>query len=209
MTYDPKEHLMKLKGKDYLECRERVRWMRDNHKDARITTELIYHDQEKGVVVIRASVELPANGAIATGICEGDRKGFAGGYIEKCETQAIGRALALLGYGTEYSGDELSEGLEENPNGKLADSPRGPAPQDPRPVAAKPKTESPEPPTLHVVPSGTIAADQELLTSIRTGYDRLGITKQIPTGLSKEEGEHILLDLRNQYEARRKQSKAR
>jgi len=38
-------------------------------------------------------------------------------YIEKCETGAIGRALAMVGYGTQFTGDELNEG------DRLADSP--------------------------------------------------------------------------------------
>ena len=31
-------------------------------------------------------------------------------YLEKAETGAIGRALALCGYGTQFTGDELDEG---------------------------------------------------------------------------------------------------
>ena len=33
-----------------------------------------------------------------------------GDYLEKAETGAIGRALALCGYGTQFTGDELEEG---------------------------------------------------------------------------------------------------
>jgi hypothetical protein len=32
-------------------------------------------------------------------------------YLEKAETGAIGRALAMCGYGTQFTGDELDEGV--------------------------------------------------------------------------------------------------
>ena len=135
MGFDPKQHLRKLKGKDYMDCRDRVRWMRSDHLDAQIDTEVLYHDLDKHEIMIKATVVLPATGARATGICMGALKEFPGGYAEKAETQAIGRALALLGYGTEYCGDELGEGEGE---GKLADSPVAPARYEPAPTPIVP-----------------------------------------------------------------------
>lgn len=54
-------------------------------------------------------------------------EGF-GDFIEKAETGAIGRALALVGFGTQFCADELDEGP------RLADSP---APHVHPPVPAK------------------------------------------------------------------------
>lgn len=45
-----------------------------------------------------------------------DKQGFPD-FIEKSQTSAIGRALALVGFGTQFTADELSEGE------RLADSP--------------------------------------------------------------------------------------
>jgi ssDNA-binding Zn-finger/Zn-ribbon topoisomerase 1 len=40
-----------------------------------------------------------------------------GDFIEKAETKAVGRALAMLGYGTQFAADELDEGQ------RIVDSP--------------------------------------------------------------------------------------
>lgn len=99
--FNPQEHLMKLKGKDYLEVKWRLVWLRDLHPDAVIETELI--ERKDNHAIFRAQVTLPS-GASATGWGSEDTKGFVD-YIEKAETKAIGRALAALGFGTQFCDD--------------------------------------------------------------------------------------------------------
>ncbi len=55
------------------------------------------------MAVFRAEVILP-NGGRATGYGSEAQADFAD-YIEKAETKAIGRALAALGYGTQFALD--------------------------------------------------------------------------------------------------------
>jgi hypothetical protein len=88
------------------------------HPDGQIDTEIVHLDFEKDRVVFKAVVTVPSTGARATGYCEGDRNSFKMGYIEKAETQAIGRALALLGYGTAQAAE-----LDIDDGDKLSDSP--------------------------------------------------------------------------------------
>jgi hypothetical protein len=49
------------------------------------------------------------NGGTATGTGTETRQRFED-FVEKAETRAIGRALAALGIGTQFVGEELSEG---------------------------------------------------------------------------------------------------
>lgn len=75
----------------------RVLWVRSDHPDTRVETELTHlHDD---LVVFRALVALPG-GASATGYASetgapGENLALA---IERAETRAIGRALDILGY---------------------------------------------------------------------------------------------------------------
>ena len=70
----------------------------------------------KGVCVFRAVVK-DGLGGIATGTKSEKGVSFAD-FIEKSETGAIGRALAALGYGTQFTADELDEGQ------RIVDSPQ-------------------------------------------------------------------------------------
>jgi hypothetical protein len=108
MTFDPQKHMTKLKGKDYLEAKWRLVWLRDEHPDAIIETQHIDLDLERNHAIFRATVTIPGGGS-ATGYGSESSKDF-GDFIEKAETKALARALAALGYGTQFTGDELAEG---------------------------------------------------------------------------------------------------
>lgn len=100
-TFDPARHLSLVSGKDYLEVKWRIVWLRSEHPDAMIETELVSHHNNEAV--FRALVKLPGGGS-ATGWGSEDKQGF-GDYLEKAETKAIGRALAALGFGTQFCSD--------------------------------------------------------------------------------------------------------
>lgn len=120
--FDASRYVTKLKGKDYLEVKWRLLWLRTEQPDAVIRTELVAHDREQRWAMFRATVILPSGGE-ATGYGQEDAKGFAGNpgdYPEKAETKALGRALAALGYGTQFADDhEFSAGDPE----RVVDSP--------------------------------------------------------------------------------------
>lgn len=99
--FDPNHYISKVKGRDYLEVKWRIHWMRNDHPDAILETDLASH--ENGRAVMRARVTFP-NGASATG-WGSETIESSEAYIEKAETKAIGRALTALGYGTPVNAD--------------------------------------------------------------------------------------------------------
>ena len=144
MTFNPNEHMLKLKSKegtkDYLPVQWRLVWFREQCPQGTIDTEEIVVDLDREMdeeawqwnnetrrnekVVKRAkgyarykAVVTDGKGGRATGT-KSERAVSFPDYIEKAETGAIGRALAALGYGTQFTGDELDEGLT-----RLADAP--------------------------------------------------------------------------------------
>jgi hypothetical protein len=114
-TFDPTRHLSLINGNEYLEVKWRLVWLRTEHPDARIETEMVTHANNE--VVFRASVSIPDGGS-ATGWGSEDAQSF-GDYLEKAETKAIGRALAALGFGTQFCTD-FDFGAAQ---GRVVDSP--------------------------------------------------------------------------------------
>jgi hypothetical protein len=119
-TFDPRPYLRTIttdgEQTEYLDVRWRLAWLRTEHPDARITTEHVILDDE--MAVFRAMVQVPGGGC-ATGYGSETQDDW-GDYIEKAETKAIGRALAALGYGTQFATDFESDSDAQKP---LADSP--------------------------------------------------------------------------------------
>lgn len=111
-TFDPGQHLTKIKGQDYLEVKWRIAWLRAEHPDAVLTTEL--HSHDSGRAIFSAHVQVPDGGS-ATGWGSETVDSFEN-YIEKAETKAIGRALAAVGFGTQFCDDF-------NDTGAIADAP--------------------------------------------------------------------------------------
>jgi hypothetical protein len=139
--FDPRAHLRRIvvRGREteYLDVKWRLVWLRGDHPDAHIATELVSHDGT--MAVFRAEVVLPSGGR-ASGYGSETAQDFQD-YIEKAETKAIGRALVALGYGTQFALD--FEGVGEEPE-SLVDQ------------TGEPRTEvpgrSPEPTRVRVVP---------------------------------------------------------
>ena len=100
-TFDPSKYLTKVGGSDYLEVKWRLVWLRQVHPDAVIETELVSHVGQDAI--FRARVTVPGGGS-ATGFGSEAYDDFRD-YIEKAETKAIGRALAALGFGTQFCPD--------------------------------------------------------------------------------------------------------
>lgn len=98
--------MSKIKGKDYLLVCHRIVWFREDHPDWRIKTSVTYNLKE-GWALGHATIIDAQGNEMATAHKFEDSKGFPD-YIEKSETSAIGRALALCGYGTQFA-PELDE----------------------------------------------------------------------------------------------------
>lgn len=99
--------LLNLRGREYLEVKYRLVWFREEHPDWAIETELLSVTQESAYA--RAVIKDDQGRIIATSHKFETKKGFPD-FIEKAETGAIGRALALIGFGTQFCADELDEG---------------------------------------------------------------------------------------------------
>lgn len=112
--FDPSKHLTKIQGRDYLEVKWRLVWFNEEHPDWAIDTRVAKFG-ESGWVIFAAEVKDAEGRVRATGHGFGHKKGFSR-WFEKAETTAVGRALAHLGYGTQFA-QELEEETE------LADAP--------------------------------------------------------------------------------------
>jgi hypothetical protein len=100
-AFEPSRYLTKIGNSDYLEVKWRLVWLRHDHPEAMIETSLEQHSDS--FALFRATVTLPTGGS-ATG-WGSEQPGDFRDYIEKAETKAIGRALAALGYGTQFCPD--------------------------------------------------------------------------------------------------------
>jgi hypothetical protein len=147
--FDPKPHLIQLPRRvkdritgqyttvydDYLEVKWRLVWFREKCPHGVIETTEICVDLERGYARFRAVVSDGAGGH-ATGYGTETAAGFAD-YVERAETRALGRALAALGIGTQFVGQDLTEGahVADAPvvrtNGPRAESTRDEGQGDP------------------------------------------------------------------------------
>jgi len=134
-NFNPREHLITIKNRqgaaEYLPVQWRLVWFRQEYPQGSIETELVHLDLDKeteeetyawnaekrrsekvvktakGLAIFRATVR-DGKGGIATAT-KMERAASFSDYLEKSETGAIGRALAALGFGTQFTADELNE----------------------------------------------------------------------------------------------------
>lgn len=132
--FDIKKHLIKIQGnRPYLPVAARLVWFRQDHPDWGIDTHLVTLDLDRQFAVFEASVYNADGKLMAKGTKGESIRGFSD-YIEKSETGAIGRALAVCGYGTQFAPDldETSSAdsfqsynLSQSQNGNGYDHARG------------------------------------------------------------------------------------
>jgi hypothetical protein len=120
--FDPKPHLIQLPRRvkdrltgqyvthydDYLEVKWRVLMFRERYPHGVISTEEITVDLDRGYARYKATVE-DGEGGHATGYGTETQADFSD-FCERAETRAVGRALALAGFGTQFVGQDLTEG---------------------------------------------------------------------------------------------------
>ena len=139
-TFDASKYMTDLNGKDYLEVKWRLLWLRTEHPDAVIETELVKFGS--GLALFRARVAVPGSGT-ATGWGSETADDF-GDYIEKAETKALGRALAALGFGTQFCEDYDFSAQRERAGASRRAAPRSNAQRtDDRPVVDSPVRRGP------------------------------------------------------------------
>jgi hypothetical protein len=115
--FDPNDHLMNLKGRDYLNVQTRLLWfIRDQRaliaaglarEPYVVRTELVEHDRDAGWAHFKTIArDVLGNESVMYG--SEAAKDFPD-YIEKASTKSVGRALLGLGYGTAFA-PEMDEG---------------------------------------------------------------------------------------------------
>ncbi len=109
--------LLSLKGKEYLQVAHRLVWFREVHPTGIIKTQMLAMQGEGKDEYAVFKTEVFVNGGLVSTAHKKETRGGFDDFIEKAETGSIGRALALAGFGTQFSADELDE------KDRLADSP--------------------------------------------------------------------------------------
>lgn len=126
-AFDPHKYMIRVKGnQQYLPVAARLIWFRQERPQWGIETQPLHLDVDAGVAVFQATIKDETGRVIAMATKMETRKDFAD-FVEKAETAAIGRALAMCGFGTQFAPE-----LEEKTEGgsvRFADAPRQPLPQ--------------------------------------------------------------------------------
>lgn len=127
MAFNPNEHMSKLKGKDYLEVKWRLVWFREDHPAESgwgIKTNVVQFDER--MATVQAVITDPEGRVVASGTKQEQPAHFSD-YLEKAETGAIGRALAALGYGTQFAPElEEEERIVDSPVNRTSQKPAEP-----------------------------------------------------------------------------------
>lgn len=109
-----------IRGKPYMDCAYRVVWFREEKPTWKIHTFMVTATDKS--VLFRAAILNDANETIAS--AHKFQKSSFDNFYEKAESQAVGRALALCGYGTAHAHADFDDDSNEPSN--LPDSPTAP-----------------------------------------------------------------------------------
>jgi hypothetical protein len=143
MPFDPRAHLIQLKGRDYLPVAARLLWLNEETDRYKIETDILRLEDNFAVVRATVSVldETGNPSRSATAIKREDKTHFPD-FLEKAETGSVGRALGMLGFGTQFAPefDEIEAKLEA----RVVDSPQTARAIEParEPVRSEPRTEA-------------------------------------------------------------------
>jgi hypothetical protein len=194
-TFDPSRYLTKITRRvrdgsggwaagesDYLEVKWRLLWLRTEHPDSIIETELVSHPE--GLAIFRAKVTL-ASGGSATGWGHESAGGFED-YLEKAETKALGRALAALGFGTQFCEDFDVAASDEADSGRPSsgDAEAG--------MQRGPRATEPQVRAIYAIARGALALNEEELDERCRERYRVG-----PSDLSRRQASEFIDVLKN------------
>lgn len=115
---------LNLKGKKYLQVADRLIWFREEHPNYRIWTTLVEYNEK--FAIVRAEIA-DHEGHILQTAHQQEHVAHFQDAIAKGETAAVGRALAMLGYGTQFAQELETPETDEGP--RVADAPRNPKPK--------------------------------------------------------------------------------
>ncbi|GAC1469409.1 MAG: hypothetical protein PVS3B3_30150 [Ktedonobacteraceae bacterium] len=246
-SFNPNEHVMQLRSKDgakdYLPVQWRLVWFREQCPQGTIDTDereidldreveeevFVWNNekrrsekvvkQAKGYARFKAIVT-DGKGGRATGTKSENAASFPD-YIEKAETGAIGRALAALGFGTQFA-PELSEAhrivdspVDRTSNGYESNGSNGnPSPTPMRPTAISNNTSNngssstPIPSTTVETPAdATMTVTEQQISSIRKLSEYLGKAEpESLASMSNLEAKKVIQQLTAEYRQSKKAS---
>jgi hypothetical protein len=228
--FNPADHLIHLKGRngsaDYLPVQWRLVWFREVCPQGTIDTEELEVDPDREMeeevevwneethsnekIIKRAkgyarykAIVTDGKGGRATGTKTEKAVSFPD-YVEKAETGAIGRALAALGYGTQFTADEFNE------QQRIVDAPV--VRHTPAQLATKTGNEQ-RPAVPHerktASTANTLAADAQPVTetqlaSIHKLYERLGKAEPEETArMNYQAAKELIARLSQEYQTLR------
>ena len=189
---------MRFNPDEYITVHERIEKFYARFPQGRIITAIIEHDSETGFILMRAEVYRDPEDALpaATGHAYELRSAGhvqQGSYVEVCETSAVGRALALLGFEVRRgvaSREEMERGARKQAASAAARQAEKPAPTQERTATQPQKQTGPSqqaatPPAHAAEPSARAAeaaADldaQILRAAEELGYDAAKVRKWV------------------------------
>lgn len=217
--FNPNEHLLRIQGKDYLPVRWRLVWFHQETgpRAGYVTVELEY-DRQNGFAkyftiawdgkdetwrhVKMNGIEVDVCGRVATGEGSETRADF-NDYAEKAATKALGRALAGLSFGTQFS-------TEMDEKQRVADSPveRRPMqqPQQQRPAPTQKPMLQEVPKGENLPDDGSPPNDQQLLSlqKLCQALDRIMPAKETLTFVTASD---MIRKLSKEYNDQRRNGK--
>lgn len=103
--------LVNLKGKNYLQVAYRLQWLTEDVDSYSIETNYLYLDENRSTAHAKVTI-FDKSGKVArsASATKSETKADFSDHAEKAETGAIGRALAMLGFGTQHAIADLEEG---------------------------------------------------------------------------------------------------
>jgi hypothetical protein len=209
--FDPNDHLIQLKGRDYLNVQSRLLWfIRDQRAliaeglgtvPYTIQTELVELDRGQGWAHFKTYVrDVLGNEATMYG---SESKYDFPDFIEKASTKSLGRALAMLGYGTAFA-PEIDEGE------RVVDAPV--QQQRPASIAAQPLPAPMQRQQVARSAGAVVASDQAVpatdkqIASIRKLCVALGREEPNLDGLTLAAARDLLSQLNRDYAEARQAS---
>lgn len=220
--FDPNDHLMQLKGRDYLNVQARLLWFIRDQRALIVAglaqmpyvlrTELVEQDRERQFAHFKTYVrDVLGNEATMYGSETG--KDFAD-YAEKASTKSLGRALLALGYGTAFA-PEMDEGE------RVVDTPQRHVPSTRERQAAVMREMPAREPAASVTPQreptpvrpvaaaevgGETMATEKQVASIRKLCEALGKPEPDAATLTYNRARELLTQLSGEYQRSRRAS---
>ena len=126
MSFDPKQYLIKLGNKDYLPVAARLLWLNEVEKNFTIETDIVKLEDTYATCQATVTIYNAEGGLVRSAKSyKREDKGSFPDFLEKACTGAVGRALGMLGFGTQFTND--FDEINSKDGARVVDTPQVPA----------------------------------------------------------------------------------